>query len=281
MLLSQMDLNGVDKAVLIQHRGNYDNRYLLECMQRFPGRFAAVVGVDPSQPDATATLEGLAQESGVVGLRLRPNDRSPGGDPLSIWRKAGELGLVISCFSVDVDHVAAPEFRRLVEELPNCTIVLEHLAGVHRHISPDSVTPPYTAYRTALELARFPNAYIKFGGLGEFCIRPPRLQPQFGFDEVLPMLEMAREAFGPRRMMWAATSRLLVAERGTERSPGAYEPQRLWWPDGQGVGVWQDRPFRLEARRRVIPEESKAYSMAFRPVISRPRTRVWISYVPS
>jgi len=204
MLLSQMDLNGVDKAVLIQHRGNYDNRYLLECMQRFPGRFAVVVGVDPSQPDAVATLEGLAQESGVVGLRIRPNDRSPGGDPLAIWRKAGELGLVISCFSVDVDHVAAPEFRRLVEELPNCTIVLEHLAGVHRHISPDSVTPPYTAYQAALKLAKFPNTYIKFGGLGKFCIRPPRLQSQFGFEEVLPMLEMACEAFGPRRMMWGS-----------------------------------------------------------------------------
>ena len=205
MMLYQMNLNSVEKAVLIQHGGNYDNRYLLECVRRFPGRFAAVVGVDPSQPDAPATLDRLAQEKEVVGVRLRPTARSTSDDSLAIWRKAGELGLVISCFAVDVGDIATPEFRGLVEALPNCTIVLEHLAGIYRPRSPDSATmPPYTAYRTALELAKYPNTYVKFGGLGEFCVRPPRLQPQLGFDEVPPMLEMAYEAFGPHRMMWGS-----------------------------------------------------------------------------
>jgi L-fuconolactonase len=84
MLLHQMNMNGVQSAVLIQHGGNYDNQYLLECVQRFPGRFAAVVGVDPTAVNASATLEGVAKEDGVVGLRLRPTDRSPGPDPLAI-----------------------------------------------------------------------------------------------------------------------------------------------------------------------------------------------------
>ncbi|MFC1935895.1 amidohydrolase family protein [Chloroflexota bacterium] len=204
MLLQQMNLNGVEKAVLIQHGGNYDNRYLLECVRRFPGVFTAVVGLDPSQPDAPAILERLAQEKEVVGVRLRPTARSPIGDPLTIWRKAGELGLVISCWTTNVDDTAAHQFHGLVEALPNCTIVLEHLAGVYRPRSPDSTIPPYTAYRTALELAKYPNTYLKFGGLGEFCVRPSRLQPRLGFDEVPPMLEMAFEAFGPRRMMWGS-----------------------------------------------------------------------------
>lgn len=204
MLLHQMNLNGVEKAVLIQHGGNYHNRYLSECVQRFPGRFAVVVGVDSSQPDALDNLERLAGEPGVVGIRLHPGDRSPGDDPLAIWRKAGELDLTISCFAVDVNLIAAPEFRTLVEALPSCTIVLEHLAGVYRPRTPDSATPPYTAYRTALKLAEYSNTSIKFGGLGEFCLRPVRLQPRLGFDEVLPLLEMAYEAFGPRRMMWGS-----------------------------------------------------------------------------
>jgi hypothetical protein len=32
MLLHQMNMNGVQSAVLIQHGGNYDNQYLLECV---------------------------------------------------------------------------------------------------------------------------------------------------------------------------------------------------------------------------------------------------------
>jgi L-fuconolactonase len=204
MLLHQMNMNGVQSAVLIQHGGNYDNQYLLECVQRFPGRFAAVVGVDPTAVNASATLEGVAKEDGVVGLRLRPTDRSPGPDPLAIWRKAGELGLPISCFAINADHTASAEFRALVADLSGCQIVLEHLAGVYQSHSPQSATPPFTAYRTALTLATYPNTYIKFCGLGEFCIRPPRLQPHFGFADVPPLVEMAYEAFGPRRMMWGS-----------------------------------------------------------------------------
>ena len=45
-----MNLNLVDKAVLIQHgrpeTGGYDHTYLFECVERFPGRFAVVVIVD-------------------------------------------------------------------------------------------------------------------------------------------------------------------------------------------------------------------------------------------
>jgi len=114
IVLYQMNRNSVDKALLIQYWGNHHNQYLLECIQRFPGRFAAVVSVDISKPDALTTLEGLAKQSGVVGLRLKPDDRSPGDDPLAIWRKAGELGLPISCYVWNVNQTSDPEFHSLV-----------------------------------------------------------------------------------------------------------------------------------------------------------------------
>ncbi len=204
MLLHQMDMNAVDKAVLIQHGGNYDNRYILDCVRRYPGRFVAVVGVDVARPDAPKTLERLAKESGVVGIRLHPRDRSSGNDPLAIWRKASDLGLVVSCFLVNPEFAAAPEFQALVKSLPDCTFVLEHLIGVYLTRSPGSATPPYTAFRTALELAKCPNTYIKFGGLGEFSMRPSPLPLELAFNEVPPLLEMARDAFGTHRMMWGS-----------------------------------------------------------------------------
>jgi predicted TIM-barrel fold metal-dependent hydrolase len=176
-----------------------------------------VVSVDLSEPDALATLERLAKESGVVGLRLKPTDRSPGADPLAIWRKAGELGLAISCYTVNVDDTGDPEFHKLVEAVPNTTIVLEHVAGIHvghHHGNPGSVKPPYTGFRAALGLARYPNTYVKFSGLGEYSTRRPRFEPGFGFDDVPPMLKMAYDAFGPRRLMWGSDFPPVAAREG-------------------------------------------------------------------
>ena len=101
LILHQMTLNGVAKALLVQYGGNNDNQYLLECVQRFPGRFGVVVAVDPSDPEVSSILHGLAQSPGVVGVRLGPGDRSPGPDPLALWRQAASLGLPVSCFAID------------------------------------------------------------------------------------------------------------------------------------------------------------------------------------
>ena len=177
-LLYQMDLNGVAKALLVQHGGSYDNGYLLESVQRFPGRFGVVLGLDPLDPEAPLTLGRLAERPGVVGLRLAPES------PPALWRKAGQLGLPVSCVLSEATEAANPSFQHMVKDLPGGTIVLEHLAGAYVPRSVVSVTEPYTAYLTALSLAQYPNIYIKFGGLGEICPRPPRLRTQFGFDVV-------------------------------------------------------------------------------------------------
>lgn len=197
LLMYQMNANDVDRAALIQHGGTYDNTYLFECARRFPGSFAVVVIVDTSQLDAPDTLERWAEE-GAVGVRLAPTVRSPGADPLAIWRKAAELGLVVSSLG-RVEGFASDDFSELVAELSNLPIIIEHLAGVGQGIQ-----PPYVAYEKALALASYPNTYIKVGGLGEISVRPPVLQPHFQFDYTPPLIEMAYDAFGPRRMMWGS-----------------------------------------------------------------------------
>ncbi|MCH7786868.1 MAG: amidohydrolase, partial [Chloroflexi bacterium] len=197
LLLFQMNANSVDRAVLIQHRGTFDNTYLFECANRFPGRFVVVAMVDTSQPDAPSALEKWAAQ-GAVGVRLGPTVRSPGSDPLAIWRKAAELGIVVSSLG-DVSEFASDDFNNLVAELPGLPIIIEHLAGVRQ-----GAELPYTTYKKALALANYPNTYIKVGGLGEISARPPVLEPGFSFDFTPPLIEMARDAFGPRRMMWGS-----------------------------------------------------------------------------
>jgi len=71
ILIDQMYRHGVDKAVLVQIDGRFDNNYPIECMMRFPSRFSVVAVVDTDQRDAPGQLEAWVEQGGE-GIRLRP-----------------------------------------------------------------------------------------------------------------------------------------------------------------------------------------------------------------
>jgi L-fuconolactonase len=200
-LLFEMDRNEVDQAVLIQIMGQYDNSYQQECAQRYPERLASVVLVDPSQPDAPATLERLA-EAGARGVRLTPGTRSPGEDPLAIWRAAARLRLTVSCGGSSADF-SSDAFADLLVALPGLQVVIEHLASVSQ---PDRDDTRRAERTRAFDLARFPNTFIKVTGLGEFARRAmPVPTGEFPFAQPLPdYLEQVYTRFGPSRMMWGS-----------------------------------------------------------------------------
>ena len=228
-LLHEMDRNGVETAVLIQIRGQFDNAYQQECVRRFPGRFASVVGVDTAWPEAPQALAEWAAQ-GAVGLRLRADSRSPGDDPLAIWRAAARLNLAVSC-SGTAEQLATEAFRRLVAALPSLPIVLEHLAGFE-HLgaggrtreqapaggdepSPAGEDPLRQARERVLALARFPNVYAKVHGLGEFCVRAIPVREPFPFVRPIPpLLDQLYEAFGAARLMWASDYPPVAAREG-------------------------------------------------------------------
>jgi len=70
ILLTEMERGGVHKSLLVQYRGNTDNRHLMECVRRYSDRFAGVVLIDTRSWDATNTLAMWVQErccQGEVG----------------------------------------------------------------------------------------------------------------------------------------------------------------------------------------------------------------------
>jgi L-fuconolactonase len=200
-LLYEMDRNEVDQAVLIQINGQYDNRYQQECVLRYPERLSSVVLVDPLQPDALKTLERLKNE-GASGVRLAPGARSPGDDPLTIWRAAARLGLIVSCGGTNADF-ASDAFADMLAALPDMQVVIEHLASVGQ---PDPDDSRRVQRERAFALARFPNAFIKVPGLGEFARRAmPVPSGEFPYVQPIPdYLEQVYTAFGPSRMMWGS-----------------------------------------------------------------------------
>jgi L-fuconolactonase len=230
VLLQQMNANGVEKATLVQVRGQFDNRYVIECVRRFPARLCALVGVDTDSLDAPEILVRWVGE-GAVGVRLGPTVRSPGSEPLLIWRKAAELGIPVSAFG-SPDEFTSRQFEHVLTELPNLPIIIEHLGRIGR----DEVAP-YPTFRKILALARYPNAYIKVHGLGEICPRPIPFPEPMRFENIPPFMEMAYDAFGANRMMWGSDFPPVAGREGYRNA--------LQWP-------MDHIPFRTDADRESI-----------------------------
>jgi L-fuconolactonase len=190
--LAVMERVGMRRAVLVQHIGQLDNGYLAACLQRFPRQLAGIGAVDPSDPGALDRLDGLATVAGFVGVRLAAAARSPGPDPLAIWKRTDDLGLVVSVRG-PFEDVASPEFAEIVAGCARARFRLEHL-GCHR---PADDRPPHDRFRRLLALAAFPNTFIQLSGFYLNSTSP------YPYPSSAEPVRLAYRAFGAERMMWS------------------------------------------------------------------------------
>ncbi|MDB5662433.1 MAG: hypothetical protein JWN59_771 [Sphingomonas bacterium] len=211
-LLFQMDANGVDKGVLTQILGQFDNGYQEACVARFPGRFASVGSVNVASAAAPSEVRAGAGR-GMVGLRIRPEARSPGDDPLAVWRAAAHSGLAISCGGAAANFVTEA-FANLAADFADMPFVLEQLGGWTR---PDCDREPQT-WAAIKALARLPNVSLKMPTLGQIAPRQigkplpamgPVIDPAGG-----AILIEALEAFGPERLMWGSDFPVVGSREG-------------------------------------------------------------------
>lgn len=201
-LVLQMDLNGVGHAVLTQALGQYDNGYQEECLRRYPGRFASVVGADPADPQAPRKLVEAAA-AGARGVRLRPDVRMAGDDPLALWRVAADHGLVISCAGPTAALLDGA-FAGLLRAFPRMVFALEHLGGWTR---PDCARGEEVR-EGIFALADHPNVVLKVPALGQLSPRDIRgALPASGcvLDQAPgAILRDVLARFGGDRMMWGS-----------------------------------------------------------------------------
>ena len=194
-LLNQtMDEVGVDKAVIVQPIYYlFDNRYVADCLRRFPGRFAAIGLVDPKASDAPDRLEKLVREDGFGGLRIHssrldhPSEwAAPDQDPL--WRRSKELG---TCFIVHGPAANLPHLEPIIGRFPEVPVVLDHIGG-----APTNEESPFPLLSHVLDLARFPKVYVKLTPQAHKSELP------FPHADTFPAFRRIYDAFGPQRLMW-------------------------------------------------------------------------------
>ncbi|MBB5791172.1 amidohydrolase family protein [Jiangella mangrovi] len=180
-----MTASGVAGAVLVQHLGTTDNRYLLDAVRSDPGRFAGVAIADGVE-HAAALLSG-----GFAGLRVAPSGLADGsGDAVfDVLADAGAVASLTGPFA----SVVSDEFRSVVAERPRLHVRLEHL-GWFRY-GPGS--PDAEAFPSLLELASLPNVSVMWSGFFANAGTP------YPYPDALPYLERLLDAFGSERTMWS------------------------------------------------------------------------------
>jgi L-fuconolactonase len=190
--LAAMAEHGLRRAVLVQYIGNHDNAYLEDCLRRYPGRFAAIGAVDVTRPDAPDFLRALAEGGAFRGIRLAAGTRSPGRDPLAIWRCIDQLGLIASVSGPHSDFLG-DDFAGIVDAFPDAHFRLEHLGWLRLDHDP-MLTSGFGRF---LRLADRPNTSVTWSGFFLSSAEP------YPFDDTQPFLRDSFAAFGARRIMWS------------------------------------------------------------------------------
>lgn len=205
-LLNEMDLNGVDQAVVICAQIDHNpanNRYVADQYARHPSRLHLFPDIDCSwsptyhQPGAADRLNRIADRWPILkGFThyLKADDDgswlySPEG--LAFFWAASERNLIAS---IALRPSQQPALRRVAEQFPALPVLCHHLAGLH--VS-DSGGP---GLREVLQSAKLPNIYIKFSGFA-YC---SRVNWDFPYTDTHDIIHALYDAFGAGRMCWGS-----------------------------------------------------------------------------
>ena len=247
-LIAEMDAAGVTAALLVQTPWyGEDNRYLVESMCSYPGRFAAIGYLDdPLAADAPERLARQYHEDRFRGVRIHLADDRRGfvnderivqgliegdGDPL--LRAARDLGVPVQ-FLNRVTNQAA--IVAVADRFPDLWIVVDHLG--HPLVAE---APTYPSSRHLFALAERPNVYVKVSN-HVLSSREP-----WPWRDLQDYQQRLLDRFGPRRLMWGTNWPVDTPELGyrhrleavRDHLPHLNDEERAWILGRTALSLWQ------------------------------------------
>ena len=196
-LVELMDSCGVAGALLVQTPWyGEDNRYFVDSMRRFPGRFVSLGYLDdPLAADAAEKLSHQYHAAGFRGIRLHLNDPRVGegaaaGKADRLIRRAGELGVPVQ-FLNRMPNM--PLIHQLAARFADVTMIVDHLGH------PDmSEGPPYPAAQPFFALGELPNIYVKV------AVHHSHSQVPYPWHDLREYQQRTLDSFGPQRLLWGS-----------------------------------------------------------------------------
>lgn len=194
LVRASMDAVGIDRALW-----HGEPTLCQRAVSRHPDRFAGVVHLLDPVPDATETLEMIAETPGLVGIRLTPAfpfegenmQRYRAGGYDDLLREAERLRLPLSIFVSG----QVPMVNEIAQRYPELPVIVDHLGMMPSPIIP--LTPQrFRDFPQVLELARYPNVAVKVTGSAALSL------DGFPYDDVWPYVRQLIDVFGVERLMW-------------------------------------------------------------------------------
>ena len=182
-----MEAADVERAVLAQHMGEFDNTYIGSVCAADPQRLAGVCRVDHTSDQSVRKLR-ACRDAGFKGVRY-PSDVLR--DAPHLFDEAADLGLILVLFFPDGIAGCVDDLRAFLKRCSGARAVITHLA------TPDlAVDPNLDGCRRQLELAEFESVHVQVSGMKMFSDYPH--EPLHGL-----VAEVA-ESFGTSRLLWGS-----------------------------------------------------------------------------
>ena len=219
-LLELMDRHGVTHSCLVQrgHVYGYDNSYILDSADKYPGRLHPVVILDTQDPDTADRYRQLVRDRHVVGFRMA-NSRpwildtawisSPSA--MEVWRACADLGtpMTLIVFDNQLSYVL-PLVKMIADMFPDLPIILDHGAmpfgmsqyevALREEAGETVVMPPPPDYGMDYTIAIFadvPNISFKITEINMERLVKAEVR---ACDLVRRMVDM----FGAERLVWGS-----------------------------------------------------------------------------
>lgn len=206
-----MDATRVSHAVVVQPI-NYgqDYTYLMTAMDAYPERLRGIFVADPSvgPENAGAWLERTAHShAGWVGVRFNPYKWPEGAAKgmadetgLAMFRKAGELGLVVGFMPFKGLGSHATEIEALLRASPETKVIIDHWGFFLQPATGfgDDRAFDEASWQSLLALSAFPQVSVKLSALFRVAKDP------LPFSSLSERLEVLLEKFGSARLLWGS-----------------------------------------------------------------------------
>jgi L-fuconolactonase len=176
--------------VLTQHIGEFDNDYLVACAKTAPSDLAVIGMIDLESPQAPEVVAEAATQRVFRGVRLWASTRSPGDDPLAIWRALATHDLVASVRG-PVRDLIDPGFAEILRQLPELVVRIDHV-GLFAYDG-DSESD----FDRLMALSAFPGVHLLWAGFHAYSSQP------YPYRDAHPYLRRSLAAFGAQRIMWS------------------------------------------------------------------------------
>lgn len=193
-----LDAAGVQRAVLCQHLGEYDNGYLGSVVAAEPERFAAVALVDGMATTWREQLDNVTRSGTFRGIRITDDVLNENPE---LAHEAAMRGFVIVVYAPGGIAGALAPVRQLLGSCPGATVEITHLGNPL--IENGAVAKGFEL----LELAAEPGVVVTMSGLPMFCAYP--------HHELDELIKAALAAFGPTRLLWGSNFPVAGADAST------------------------------------------------------------------